>query len=48
MLFLICRALLVAHRREMDDEPLVWAMRDRVCRIGGVLFLGIPPVAAFL
>jgi 4-hydroxybenzoate polyprenyltransferase len=48
MLFLISRALLVAHRREMDDDPLVWAMRDRVCRIGGLMFVGIAMVAAFV
>lgn len=48
MLFLISRALLVAHRREMDDDPLVWALRDRVCRIGGALFVAIVSVAAFL
>ncbi|MBB3257993.1 4-hydroxybenzoate polyprenyltransferase/phosphoserine phosphatase [Paraburkholderia bannensis] len=48
MLFLISRALLVAHRREMDDDPLVWALRDRVCRIGGALFVAIVMIAAFL
>jgi 4-hydroxybenzoate polyprenyltransferase/phosphoserine phosphatase len=48
MLFLISRALLVAHRREMDDDPLVWALRDRVCRIGGALFAGIVAAASFL
>lgn len=34
LLFLMSRTLLVAHRRQMHDDPVVWAMRDRTCRIG--------------
>jgi len=48
MLLLVSRALLAAHRREMDDDPLLWALRDRACRIGGLLFLAIMSAAAFL
>lgn len=48
LLFLMSRALMMAHRRLMHDDPIVWAMRDRVCRQGivavGVIFV----VAALL
>ncbi|GBQ28201.1 UbiA family prenyltransferase [Gluconacetobacter azotocaptans] len=32
LLFILARALLVAHRRQMHDDPVIWALRDRTCR----------------
>ena len=37
LLYLLGRALMVSNRREMHDDPVVWALRDRICRIGLVL-----------
>jgi len=34
LLYLLGRALMMSHRREMHDDPVVWAMRDRICRLG--------------
>jgi 4-hydroxybenzoate polyprenyltransferase len=34
LLYLLGRALMVSNRREMHDDPVVWALRDRICRIG--------------
>ncbi len=34
LLFLMGRALLQAHRRQMHDDPIVWAMQDRVSQMG--------------
>jgi 4-hydroxybenzoate polyprenyltransferase len=34
LLYLLGRALMVSHRREMHDDPVVWALRDRICRLG--------------
>jgi hypothetical protein len=43
LLFWVSRALLIAHRREMDDDPIVFAIKDRVSyqvlAIVGVIFL---------
>ncbi|WP_413989774.1 UbiA family prenyltransferase [Labrys okinawensis] len=33
LLFLLARALMVAHRRDMHDDPVIWALRDRTSRI---------------
>ncbi|WP_084580588.1 UbiA family prenyltransferase [Sphingomonas azotifigens] len=48
LLFLMSRALMMAHRRLMHDDPIVWAMRDRVFRQGIVAAGVIVAVAAFL
>lgn len=37
LLYLLSRALMLSHRREMPDDPVVWAMRDRICRLGIVV-----------
>lgn len=33
LLFLLARALMVAHRRQMNDDPVIWALRDRTSLI---------------
>lgn len=43
LLFWLSRVWLIAHRGEMHDDPIVFALRDRVSRWVGVCF-----VAAFL
>ena len=37
LVYLLGRALMVSHRREMHDDPVVWALRDRICRLGLVV-----------
>ena len=37
LVYLLGRALMVSHRREMYDDPVVWALRDRICRLGLVV-----------
>ena len=48
LLYLISRALLMAHRRLMHEDPVVWALKDRICRIGIVVAGAIISAAAFL
>ncbi|MFT9164766.1 MAG: UbiA family prenyltransferase, partial [Komagataeibacter saccharivorans] len=33
LLFLLARSLMVAHRRQMNDDPVIWALRDRTSLI---------------
>ena len=46
IMFLMSRALMIAHRREMHDDPVVWALTDRVCRVAGVLAVGVMAAAS--
>lgn len=39
LLYWISRAAMIAHRGEMDDDPIIFALRDRVSQICGVLVL---------
>jgi 4-hydroxybenzoate polyprenyltransferase/phosphoserine phosphatase len=39
LLFWISRVWLIAHRGEMHDDPIIFAIRDKVSRWVGVLFL---------
>jgi len=41
LLYWISRIWMKAHRGEMHDDPLVFAMRDRVGLLAGVLFFGV-------
>jgi 4-hydroxybenzoate polyprenyltransferase len=41
LLFWITRVWLVAHRREMHDDPVVFALRDRISQIVGLLFCAV-------
>ena len=41
LLFWITRVWLLTHRREMHDDPVVFALRDRVSRIVGLLFCAV-------
>ena len=45
LLYLLGRALMVSHRREMHDDPVVWALRDRICRLGLIVSAFIALVA---
>ncbi len=47
ILFLLSRALLMSHRRFMDDDPMVWALKDSVSRFG-VVFGGAILLSAAL
>lgn len=33
LLYWLARALMLAHRREMDDDPVIFALRDRVSQL---------------
>lgn len=37
----IGRAIILAHRRMMNDDPIVFAIKDRISRLAGVLIVGI-------
>lgn len=39
LLYWFCRALMMAHRRLMDDDPVVFALKDRNSALAGVLIL---------
>jgi hypothetical protein len=39
MLYWVSRAWLMAHRGKMHDDPVVFAMKDRISLIVGVLIL---------
>jgi 4-hydroxybenzoate polyprenyltransferase len=41
LLYWISRMVMIAHRGNMDDDPIVFAVRDKVSRICGVLIVGI-------
>jgi 4-hydroxybenzoate polyprenyltransferase len=49
LLWLVCpiltywigRAMILAHRRMMNDDPIVFAIKDRISRVAGVLIVGI-------
>jgi len=45
MLYWISRAWLIAHRGQMHDDPIVFALRDRVSWLVGALMLGVFAVA---
>jgi len=46
LLFWLSRVWLLAHRGQMHDDPIVFAMRDNVSRLTGVGFLVIFALAA--
>jgi 4-hydroxybenzoate polyprenyltransferase len=41
LLFWITRVWLVTHRREMHDDPVVFALRDRASLIVGLFFCAV-------
>ena len=45
LLYWFCRALMMAHRRLMDDDPIVFALKDRNSLLAGLLILLIFLVA---
>ncbi len=44
----ISRAWLIAHRREMHDDPIVFALKDRMSWLIGALFIGVFVLAKFV
>lgn len=46
LLFWLSRVWLIAHRGQMNDDPIVFALRDRVSRWVGLAFAGIFILAA--
>jgi len=45
LMYWIGRALMLAHRREMDDDPVVFALKDRVSLATVAVALGLVLVA---
>jgi 4-hydroxybenzoate polyprenyltransferase len=45
LLYWFCRALMMAHRRLMDDDPVVFALKDRNSALAGILVLLIVLIA---
>ncbi|RWK66550.1 UbiA family prenyltransferase [Mesorhizobium sp.] len=43
----IARALLMAHRRQMDDDPIVFALRDRISAIAIAAIVAAVLIATF-
>ncbi|MEO1331844.1 MAG: prenyltransferase, partial [Pseudomonadota bacterium] len=48
LLYWISRMVMVAHKGGMDDDPLIFAVRDRVSQGCGVLVLACGLAATFL
>jgi 4-hydroxybenzoate polyprenyltransferase/phosphoserine phosphatase len=46
LLYWIGRTILLAHRRLLDDDPILFALRDPVSRLAGVLTLAIVLLAS--
>lgn len=48
LLYWISRMVMIAHRSRMDDDPIVFAVRDRVSRVCGLLIVGTVVAGSFL
>jgi 4-hydroxybenzoate polyprenyltransferase len=48
LIFWISRLVLVANRGEMDDDPLIWALKDPVSRATGVIVAALIAAAVLL
>ena len=46
LMYWIARALMMAHRRMMDDDPVIFALRDRNSLLAAILIVGIVLAAA--
>jgi 4-hydroxybenzoate polyprenyltransferase len=46
LLYWIGRAVMFAHRRAIDDDPILFALRDRVSRLAGGLIIAIVLLAS--
>ncbi|MFZ0423994.1 MAG: UbiA family prenyltransferase [Xanthobacteraceae bacterium] len=45
LIYWISRALLLAHRRVMQEDPVVFALKDRISRLAIILLIGIVLIA---
>jgi 4-hydroxybenzoate polyprenyltransferase len=43
----IARAIVLSHRRMMNDDPIIFAIKDPISRLSGLLILGIVLLAAW-
>lgn len=48
LLYWISRVVLLAHRGEVDDDPIIFAVKDRISRICGVMVVGFAVGAAMI
>lgn len=48
LMYWIARALMMAHRRLLDDDPIVFALKDRVSRITALTIAGVLVTAALV
>ena len=48
LLFWISRAWLITHRGQMHDDPIVFAIKDRMSWLVGLCFLGVFALAKII
>ena len=48
LLYWISRAWLIAHRGQMHDDPIVFAIKDKTSWVVGICFIGIFGLAKVL
>jgi len=48
LLYWVSRLVMLAHRGKIDDDPILFAIRDQISRICGLLALGAVLAASFL
>ena len=48
LLYWISRMVMVAHNGHMDDDPVIFAVRDRISQFCGLLVVGFAVAATFL
>ena len=48
LLFWISRMVMIAHRGKMDDDPIVFALRDRTSQVCGLLIGGLVAAGSLL
>ena len=46
LMYWLCRIVVLAHRRALDDDPIVFALRDRNSRICAASMIGIVLIAS--
>ncbi|WP_439533388.1 UbiA family prenyltransferase [Polymorphobacter sp.] len=48
LMYWIARALMMAHRRHLDDDPIVFALKDKVSRITAITIGAVLVAAVFI
>jgi 4-hydroxybenzoate polyprenyltransferase len=48
LLYWLTRMVLITHRAEMHDDPVIFAVKDTVSRISGLIILGFAALGVFI